>query len=79
MKISGMENLLKDICIFQISSWPRGKVLGGSSVLNFMVHMWGTRADFDENWAHIGTEYSFKNVQEYYQRVENYQGSYVSG
>src|ERR1700722_8753843 len=34
-------------------AWPRGKVLGGSSCLNALVFMRGTRADYD-SWAMRG-------------------------
>jgi len=52
--------------------WPRGKVLGGSSSLNYMVYVRGAAADFDA-WAASGAgeEWSYKNVLPYFKKLED--------
>jgi choline dehydrogenase len=50
---------------------PRGKVVGGSSSLNAMFYIRGTREDFDawEN-EHGATGWSYENVLPYFKRSE---------
>ena len=38
-----------------VSFWPRGKVLGGSSMLNYMLYVRGHSGDYDE-WRDMGLE-----------------------
>jgi choline dehydrogenase len=52
---------------------PRGKVLGGSSSINGLVHIRGQREDFDE-WARLGNNgWSYADVLPYFRKSENYQ------
>ena len=52
-------------------SWPRGKVLGGTSCINGMVYIRGQREDYD-HWAQLGNEgWSYDQVLPYFKRSEH--------
>jgi choline dehydrogenase len=51
--------------------FPRGKVMGGTSVLNFMVHTRGNRRDYDL-WEGMGnTGWGYERVLPYFLRSED--------
>ncbi|KAL0867473.1 hypothetical protein ABMA27_008259 [Loxostege sticticalis] len=51
--------------------WPRGKVLGGTSVMNGMMYMRGSRKDYDA-WAAAGNEgWSYDEVLPYFLKSED--------
>lgn len=57
----------------QSSKWPRGKVIGGSSVLNYMLYVRGCHNDYDE-WAALGCEgWSWNDVFPYFLKSEDNQ------
>ena len=50
----------------------RGKVLGGSSSINFMAHNRGNRSDFDR-WTRLGApEWSYDKLLPYFKRSESW-------
>ena len=52
-------------------SFPRGKVLGGTSCINGMVYIRGQREDYDQ-WAAEGNEgWSYEEVLPYFKRSEH--------
>ena len=54
-------------------AWARGKVLGGSSSINGMLHLRGHPSDFDA-WAARGNDgWSYEDVLPYFKRSETYE------
>ena len=51
--------------------WPSGKLLGGSSGINYMLHVRGHRSDYD-SWSEQGnTGWSYDEVEKYFKRSED--------
>ena len=56
----------------QRSITQHGKVLGGSSCLNWMSYVRGHKSDYD-SWERLGcTNWGWRNVEKYFKRMEDY-------
>ena len=53
-------------------TYPRGKVIGGSSAINAMVYMRGQAGDYD-NWRQLGLPgWAWEDVKPYFRRVTDH-------
>ena len=51
-------------------AYPRGRVLGGTSILNYMIYVRGNAGDYDQ-WARMGnTSWSYDGVLPYFAKAE---------
>lgn len=59
-------------------SWTRGKVLGGSSVLNTMLYIRGNKRDYD-HWVAQGNDgWSYEEVLPYFKKSEDQRNPYLA-
>ncbi|KAJ4381339.1 hypothetical protein N0V86_003688 [Didymella sp. IMI 355093] len=56
----------------RVHGWARGKVLGGSSAINYNMFSMASRQDLD-NWAELGNKgWDFDGLLPYYRKFETY-------
>ncbi|CAL8131015.1 unnamed protein product [Orchesella dallaii] len=61
----------------QRMKWPRGKLLGGTSNLNWMLYVRGHPMDFNR-WAEISQDdqWNYENLLPYFRKMEDYKGNF---
>lgn len=58
--------------------WAKGKALGGSSVINAMLHIHGIKRDYDQ-WAKMGNNgWNYEEVLPYFRKSESYNREFAA-
>lgn len=64
--------------LFQRSIWPRGKVIGGTSRLNYMMYVRGHLSDYDSWQSEDCQHWSHHEIQDYFKQSEQQRGLYAN-
>lgn len=55
----------------KLCKWPKGKALGGSSILNAMLYIYGNDEDYNE-WSRMGNEgWSYNEILPYFKKSQS--------
>ncbi|KAL5360582.1 hypothetical protein BJX96DRAFT_72757 [Aspergillus floccosus] len=74
----GYKTTPQEHCNGRQIDYSRGKVLGGSSAINFGVYTVGARDDYDEWASLVGDDsFSWNTMQERFKRLETFNGTIV--